>query len=84
MNLLETTILQKAKSVNNVALDANDFLTKQIEINLLDWCAEQLANHFAKSDVNRIVTIESGGIAISTLVAYISMKTRMFYLLMTY
>lgn len=69
MNLLESTILEKAKSVNNVALDASDFLTKQIDIQLLDWCAQQLAAHFATSDVNRIVTIESGGIAISTLVA---------------
>ncbi|PKG37299.1 xanthine phosphoribosyltransferase [Psychromonas sp. Urea-02u-13] len=69
MNLLETTILEKAKSVNNVALDASDFLTKQIDIQLLDWCAQQLATHFEQAKVDRIVTIESGGIAISTLVA---------------
>ncbi|MEH6454205.1 MAG: phosphoribosyltransferase family protein, partial [Psychromonas sp.] len=69
MNLLETTILQKAKSVNNIALDASDFLTKQIDIQLLDWCAQQLATYFTQSKVDRIVTIESGGIAISTLVA---------------
>ena len=69
MNLLEKTILQQAKSVNNIALDASDFLTKQIDIQLLDWCAQQIATHFQALDVNRIVTIESGGIAISTLVA---------------
>lgn len=69
MNLLEKTILKKATSVNNIALNASDFLTKQIDIQLLDWCALQLATHFEKSNINRIVTIESGGIAISTLVA---------------
>ena len=69
MNLLEQAILAQGKSVNNVALDASNFLTKQIDIGLLDWCAMQLAEHFKQANVDRILTIESGGIAISTLVA---------------
>lgn len=69
MNLLEKAILEHGKSVNNVALDASSFLTKQIDIQILDWCASQLAIHFQDSKIDRILTIESGGIAISTLVA---------------
>ena len=69
MNLLEKAILEHGKSVNNVALDASSFLTKQIDIQILDWCAAQLAIHFQDAKIDRILTIESGGIAISTLVA---------------
>ncbi|GGI94245.1 xanthine phosphoribosyltransferase 1 [Shewanella hanedai] len=69
MNLLEKTILERGKSVNNIALDASSFLTKQIDIQLLDWCATQFADYFKRANIDRILTIESGGIAISTLVA---------------
>ncbi|MBE7215186.1 xanthine phosphoribosyltransferase [Shewanella benthica] len=69
MNLLEKTILEHGKSVNNVALDASSFLTKQIDIQLLDWCATQFNDYFKAANIDRILTIESGGIAISTLVA---------------
>lgn len=69
MNLLEKAILAHGKSVNNVALDASSFLTKQIDIQLLDWCATEFANHFKDANITRILTIESGGIAISALVA---------------
>ncbi|WP_028864007.1 xanthine phosphoribosyltransferase [Psychromonas aquimarina] len=69
MNLLQQTIQKKGKSVNNTALDASDFLTKQVDIELLDWCAEQLAAYFKSRNISRILTIESGGIAVSTLTA---------------
>jgi xanthine phosphoribosyltransferase len=69
MNRLEQRILKDATVANSQALDVSDFLTKQVDIELLDWCATQIAEHLAPTKPTRIVTIESGGIAICTLVA---------------
>ncbi|UJF18127.1 xanthine phosphoribosyltransferase [Vibrio sp. SS-MA-C1-2] len=69
MNLLEKRILEQGRAFNGVALDASQFLTRQIDISLLDYCATMIADKFKQSGATRVVTIESGGIAISTLVA---------------
>ncbi len=69
MNPLQQRILQEGVVKSAAALDASAFLTKQVDVGLLNWCAEAIAEHYRDAGIDKVVTIEAGGIAIGTLTA---------------
>ncbi|WP_028115608.1 xanthine phosphoribosyltransferase [Ferrimonas senticii] len=69
MNLLQQRILADGVVKSAEALDASAFLTKQIDAQLLNWCAKEIVAHFADANIDKVITIEAGGIAIGVLTA---------------
>ncbi len=69
MNPLQQRILQDGVVKSTSALDASAFLTKQVDIGLLNWCARAIAEHYRDAGIDKVITIEAGGIAIGTLTA---------------
>ncbi|WP_051326648.1 xanthine phosphoribosyltransferase [Aliagarivorans taiwanensis] len=69
LNPLEQAILDKGVVKSAAALDVSAFISRQIDVQLLNWCATAIAEHYRGKQIDKIVTIEAGGIAIATLVA---------------
>ncbi|GAA4882466.1 xanthine phosphoribosyltransferase [Ferrimonas pelagia] len=69
MNPLQQRILNDGVVKSAAALDASAFLTKQIDPQLLNWCANAIADHYRDHQLDKVITIESGGIAIGILTA---------------
>ncbi|MBY5992867.1 xanthine phosphoribosyltransferase [Ferrimonas balearica] len=69
MNPLQQRILDQGVVKSAAALDASGFLTKQLDVALLNWCAQAIAEHYRDAAIDKVVTIEAGGIAIGTLTA---------------
>ncbi|QDP01674.1 xanthine phosphoribosyltransferase [Thalassotalea sp. PS06] len=71
MKIFQERILKDGIVVNNSAIDVSSFITRQIDSNLMAKCAQKIAKYYSDKHIDRIVTIESGGIAISMLVSVI-------------
>ncbi|GAA5191172.1 xanthine phosphoribosyltransferase [Ferrimonas gelatinilytica] len=69
MNPLQQRILKDGVVKSASALDASGFLTKQVDVALLNWCAQAIAEHYRDAGIDKVITIEAGGIAIGTLTA---------------
>ncbi|MBY6186152.1 xanthine phosphoribosyltransferase [Marinobacter hydrocarbonoclasticus] len=69
MNPLQQRILEQGVVKSAAALDASAFLTKQVDVALLNWCAQTIAEQYRDAGIDKVVTIEAGGIAIGTLTA---------------
>lgn len=69
MNPLQQRILSQGQVKSAAALDASAFLTKLVDVDLLNWCAQTIAEHYKGANIDRVITIEAGGIAIGTLTA---------------
>ncbi|MFI3246981.1 MAG: xanthine phosphoribosyltransferase [Ferrimonas sp.] len=69
MNPLQQRILDEGIILNPHALDASRFLTKHVDVALLNWCGQAIAEHYQHANIDKIITIESGGIAIGILTA---------------
>lgn len=69
MNILENRILKEGKIINGDVVKVDSFLNHQLDIKFLDKLAEIIKDYFKNKDINKILTIESSGIALATLVS---------------
>lgn len=63
MKLLKDMILEKGKVINEDILKVNSFLNHQVDSNLMKEIGIDFANHFKNSNISKVFTIESSGIA---------------------
>lgn len=69
MQLLESYITKYGKALPGDILKVDSFLNFQIDVELLDRLACDIYQHFKDKNINKILTVEASGIALSTLVA---------------
>jgi len=63
MQLLKDRILAEAVAVNDDIIRVGSFINHQVDPVLMKAIGEEIARHFEKSKVTKVVTIESSGIA---------------------
>ncbi len=63
MKLLEDTIIEKGKVVNEDILKVNSFINHQVDSNLMKEIGKDFANYFKEKNITKVFTIESSGIA---------------------
>ena len=71
MKLLEEKILKDGKILNNDILKVDSFLNHQIDPVLIDSLAEDMLNFFEDHRIDKVLTIETSGIAVAYAVARI-------------
>ena len=69
MKLLEEKIRQEGKVIGTDILKVDMFLNHQIDVNLLDEMGKEFYRLFKNKGVNKILTVESSGIAIAVMAA---------------
>ncbi len=69
MRLLEERIRQEARVAPGDVLQLSGFLNHQIDVDLLDKMADEWVRLYAAEPVDKVLTIESSGIAMACLVA---------------
>lgn len=69
MDELKQRILQDGIVIDNRILKIDNFLNQQIDTTLINHVGQEFARRFADSPVDRIVTIESSGIAVAYAVS---------------
>jgi xanthine phosphoribosyltransferase len=69
MNFLEARILKEGHVNPGGVLKVDSFLNHQIDVALIDEVARELKRRFADKPINKVLTIESSGIAIACAVA---------------
>lgn len=69
MKLFEDKILQDSKIINNEIIKVDSFLNHQIDIPLLNSLAEDAYKYFDGIQVDKVLTIETSGIAVGFAVA---------------
>lgn len=69
MDLLKHAITTYGKVLPGNVLKVGAFLNQQLDVNLLDKMAQEIYNKFANCEVNKILTVESSGIALACLTA---------------
>ncbi len=69
MKLLEERIVKDGKILPGNVLKVDSFLNHQIDVNLIDDCAEEWYRLFKDEKINKIMTIEASGIGIACIVA---------------
>lgn len=63
MKELEKLILEKGKVLEGNILKVDSFLNQQIDISMMKKMGIEFANHFRDKNIDRILTVESSGIA---------------------
>lgn len=63
MELLKNKILEKGIALNEHVLKVDSFLNHQVDVNLMDKIGEEFANYFKNNKIDKVITIESSGIA---------------------
>ena len=69
MKLLKDMIQEKGKVINEDILKVNSFLNHQVDSNLMKEIGIDFANHFKNSNITKVFTIESSGIAPALMTA---------------
>ena len=69
MKLLEDRIIKDGLILDGDVLKIDSFLNHQLDVVLLDEMAKEFKNIFKDEDINKILTIESSGIAIAVMAA---------------
>lgn len=69
MKLLEDKITAEGIAIGTDILKVDMFLNHQMDVELLDEMGKEFSRLFEKSGANKVVTIESSGIAIAVFVA---------------
>ncbi|AFA49320.1 xanthine phosphoribosyltransferase [Acetobacterium woodii] len=69
MELLETKIRQEGRVKGQGILKVDSFLNHQLDVALFEEMGKAFAKRFAGEEVNKILTIETSGIAIATSTA---------------
>lgn len=70
MKLLEDVILKYGYALNEEVLKVDAFLNHQIDPELMVQMADDIIEHFKHKKIDKVVTIESSGIAPALMVAY--------------
>ena len=71
MNLLKEKIISEGKVLSDTVLKVDSFLNHQIDPLLMKEIGEEFANRFTDEVITKILTIESSGIAPSTMLGLI-------------
>ena len=71
MKLLEDRILSDGEIIDGKILKVSNFLNHQIDVAFLDQLAEEWAKRFSDVKIDKVLTIESSGIAIGASLARI-------------
>ena len=69
MQKLKEAICQKGKAINQDVLLVDSFLNHQVDVPLMKEIGEAFAAHFSDKKIDRVVTIESSGIAPASFTA---------------
>ena len=69
MKLLEDRILEDGVIINNDILKVDSFINHQIDVSLVRALAKEINNEFKGLGINKILTIETSGIAFAYAVA---------------
>lgn len=69
MLLLEQEIAKRGKVLEGNVLKVGDFVNHQMDAPLLSVMADEISGHFKEFGVNKVLTVEASGIALSMLVA---------------
>lgn len=69
MKILKEKILEEGKVIDNRILKVDNFLNHQLDINLFNEMGKEFKNRFKDKDINKILTVETSGIAIASIVA---------------
>ncbi len=69
MQLLKDKIRNDAKIIENRIIKVDNFLNHQLDISLFNEIGKEFKHRFAHKEVTKIVTIETSGIAIASIVA---------------
>ncbi|MFV0246626.1 MAG: phosphoribosyltransferase family protein [Mycoplasmatales bacterium] len=73
---LQNKLLKEVKVIDNHIIKLDHILNHQVNIPLLDEIGKDLAYRFKDSNVETILTTETGGIVLATMVAkYLSLDT---------
>ncbi len=65
MNSLKEKILKEGKVLGKDILKVDNFLNHQIDVKFLEEMAEEIAERFKDEKIDRILTVETGGISIA-------------------
>ena len=63
MELLKEKILKEGITLNENILKVDSFLNHQVDVNLINEIGKEFANYFKSKQIDKVVTIESSGIA---------------------
>lgn len=63
MKELEERILKEGRALNEDVLKVDSFLNHQVDPELMKKIGQEFANYFANRNINKVITIESSGIA---------------------
>ena len=69
MKFIEDIILKEGKVVNNGIIKVDSFLNHQIKPEIMREFSNEVAKYFADRGINKILTIETSGIAVAFSVA---------------
>ena len=69
MKILEQRIIEDGIIINNDILKVDSFINHQIDVSLVRDLAKEINNEFKDLGVNKILTIETSGIAFAYAVA---------------
>ena len=69
MQMLKEAILSKGKAINQDVLLVDSFLNHQVDVSLMKAVGDAFAAHFSGQSIDRVVTIESSGIAPASFTA---------------
>lgn len=72
MNFLEAKIIADGVVKPGNVLKVDSFLNHQIDIRLMKKIGEEIKRRFSDVEFNKVLTIESSGIAIASAVAYVN------------
>ena len=70
MKMLEDAIRSRGKAIGSDILLVDSFLNHQVDVNLMKSIGDAFSSAFADLAIDRVVTIESSGIAPAAFVAY--------------
>ena len=69
MKVLKERILRDGRVIMPDILKVDSFLNHQIDVALFDEIGKEFARRFQKEHINKILTIESSGIALAVMTA---------------
>ena len=69
MQTLKDIVLSSGKAVNSDVMKVDSFITHQVDPSLMEQIGKDFAEHFKTSNITKIATIESSGIAPALMTA---------------
>ncbi len=69
MEILKEKIRREGKALNENVLKVDGFINHQVDSELMEQIGEEFANYFGVKNIDKVVTIESSGIAPAVMTA---------------